>query len=983
MIYNNKESDTIVTIDKQSKLDNWTNRTYNVSLSANAQQETSEIIASGEPADVVLVLDASNSMKFASGLTPCTYKNSEGLDTNKEYYFVTEDTKATVYNAFYNNGRWMYVASDRTGNDKYEKAEVLGINEAYRYGVKQYTYSYKEYDQSHEIHQFYQWDGKSRRIDQVKDSAIKFVEQLASISEESRVGLVWFNSNAGTLLDGQMVQLNAEGVRKVENEILNLDRILSGGTNQKSGMDEALKLVESIKQKAAVQDGEEEKTAVVEKEKDTPSLEDTPSSEDTTTSEDTNASENATVEEDTAASEETVNNAEDVELPENVQKAEDNDVESAENTTDDTENVAAGEQTEQEEVTETSSATEEEKEDKVEDATNDNIKNDVKDEASSENNKKNSNENADQDADKLADVNENADDKIAENALDDDRNTCVVLLTDGCPTVSGVSDMNAENGSATTLRNMDKVTLVTVGIDIDNGYMTEAAELLEETASVGKDGSKLTFNDKSENLDAVFVEIAKVIYSTDEKVTYKYGNVIDYIDPRFEVLDTAGGELGKDDKGVYIKWDNQLLQNWNKVIKIRAIDSYVGGNNIDTNGAGSGVTVEDNFYEFNRPKVNVRINISAGETEDTIFLGQNLNRYFTKDQHNKIFALNEQGRPADGRDYSDVDLSFSLLDEKGNVMNQFDHVGLDAIYKYIQSRSPETETVYQIKVSATPKVADNSEEAKNAAESMKNADGVRYTASMKDAGDAGATSMDVFGKYTVHIIDGTLTISKTFDKEFLRNLPYSEEEKQLIEAEQTAVFTVNRYAEDSSVDDIKNGSVTPIESFKVSITGNNSQTVVNMRAGMYQIVEDEGWSWKYKLNGYAEEIITENNKNNKNNFNKNDFNADDGIFYLGKNRDGVHREETFATAKVDVTNQMKTDKKWFADTTNVLNVFKNDATIQSANSENASVVVSGNNVDAQAETTTEEKLNTESKNKTNASNYSQNGKPGGYHTDGN
>ena len=104
----------------------------------------------------------------------------------------------------------------------------------------------------------------------------------------------------------------------------------------------------------------------------------------------------------------------------------------------------------------------------------------------------------------------------------------------------------------------------------------------------------------------------------------------------------------QDEKGCYVElrcreleellWDNQLLQNWNRVIKIRAIDSYVGGNNIDTNGAGSGVTVEDNFYEFNRPKVNVRINISAGETEDTIFLGQDLNRYFTKDQQNKIFT---------------------------------------------------------------------------------------------------------------------------------------------------------------------------------------------------------------------------------------------------------------------------------------------------------------------------------------------------------
>ena len=33
-------------------------------------------------------------------------------------------------------------------------------------------------------------------------------------------------------------------------------------------------------------------------------------------------------------------------------------------------------------------------------------------------------------------------------------------------------------------------------------------------------------------------------------------------------------------------------------IQYRVIDSYVGGNNIDTNGAGSGVTVEDNFYEI-------------------------------------------------------------------------------------------------------------------------------------------------------------------------------------------------------------------------------------------------------------------------------------------------------------------------------------------------------------------------------------------------
>ena len=126
---------------------------------------------------------------------------------------------------------------------------------------------------------------------------------------------------------------------------------------------------------------------------------------------------------------------------------------------------------------------------------------------------------------------------------------------------------------------------------------------------------------------------------------------------------------------------------------------------------------------------------------------------------------------------------------------------------------------------------------------------------------------------------------------------------------------------------------------------------------------------------YAEKKKEEIDKtgDNKNNFDKNDFSADDGIFYLGKNRDGVHRDETFATAKVDVSNQMKTDKKWFADTTNVLNVFKNDAVIQTADDGNGNMAVSGDNVDAQTETTTEEKLNIDSKNKTNTKNYLKNG----------
>ena len=47
------------------------------------------------------------------------------------------------------------------------------------------------------------------------------------------------------------------------------------------------------------------------------------------------------------------------------------------------------------------------------------------------------------------------------------------------------------------------------------------------------------------------------------------------------------------------------------------------------------------------------------------------------------------------------------------------------------------------------------------------------------------------------------------------------------------------------------------------------------------------------------------------------------------------------------------------------------------------MAVSGNNVDAQTERTTEEKLNIDSENKINTKNYLKNGESGGYHTDRN
>ena len=69
------------------------------------------------------------------------------------------------------------------------------------------------------------------------------------------------------------------------------------------------------------------------------------------------------------------------------------------------------------------------------------------------------------------------------------------------------------------------------------------------------------------------------------------------------------------------------------------------------------------------------------------------------------------------------------------------------------------------------------------------------------------------------------------------------------------------------------------------------------------------------------------NEETKNEFAKNLFDAQDGIFYLGKCRDGI-REETFVSMKLTVKNKQDTNREeyfsWFADSTRVRNLFSEE-----------------------------------------------------------
>ena len=189
-----------------------------------------------------------------------------------------------------------------------------------------------------------------------------------------------------------------------------------------------------------------------------------------------------------------------------------------------------------------------------------------------------------------------------------------------------------------------------------------------------------------------------------------------------------------------------------------------------------------------------------------------------------------------------------------------------------------------------------------AAESMKNADKILYTATMQSGYDKGSDDgVCKVGKYIVHVIDGEITITKHFDAEFLDNIGYTDEEKRAVDARQSVIYTVYRYEEDANDKDILSGKLEPIEEYELVITGDGSRTIAGMRAGKYKVVEETSWSWKYILESVEDSYEK----------------SSDGIVYLGIKDDGVQ----YAHQDVKYTNNLNRAKEWLADTTNLVNKF--------------------------------------------------------------
>ena len=161
-------------VNKTAKVTDWDARKYEITLSASSYAQK-EIPA--DPVDVVLVFDTSGSMKFRSSLQK--YKNCtvSQLSGSGPYYYVTEDSSATVYRIQKNGKKWYYQDDSYSGLG----TEITSNSNVIKKGGN---------------YQFYTTNDDHDRLYYLKQAATTFTTDLAAKSPNSKVSLVTFNAKA-------------------------------------------------------------------------------------------------------------------------------------------------------------------------------------------------------------------------------------------------------------------------------------------------------------------------------------------------------------------------------------------------------------------------------------------------------------------------------------------------------------------------------------------------------------------------------------------------------------------------------------------------------------------------------------------------------------------------------------------------------------------------------------------------------------------
>lgn len=352
------------------------------------------------------------------------------------------------------------------------------------------------------------------------------------------------------------------------------------------------------------------------------------------------------------------------------------------------------------------------------------------------------------------------------------RQKMVVFLTDGVPTTSSsFSPTVAQNAidNATRLEQQGAV-IYSLGIFDSasySGYISDGTvkEIDDYMKGVASSDEKYMTADSVSSLNGLFDSITN---SMPVSVT---ATVTDVIDSRFELTDASRATLEADgatiqnnsDGSTTITWANTEIPGkkdsgnsdiekagWHKEIFIKAKDQYIGGNDVPTNGAGSGIDVDNNHAKFPQPTVNVKVDFNIGKDKTVIFKGDPLSQYFANDIANGITKLVS----TTGSEYTmlgDVKVSTKWYTDAA-----CEH---ETTIEAIQAEKPAADTVYYAKVTVTPQ--------RDGSASSANSVGDKQTTGGYYKVDSAGVART--GTYTVKVVSGAIQIEKQLETEAAKN----------------------------------------------------------------------------------------------------------------------------------------------------------------------------------------------------------------------
>lgn len=437
----------------------------------------------------------------------------------------------------------------------------------------------------------------------------------------------------------------------------------------------------------------------------------------------------------------------------------------------------------------------------------------------------------------------------------------VILFTDGAPTGNRMDDewdsdakTNAET-AANALKEA-RYTVYTIGYGFDDN--SNEAKFLAGDGSTNYPGiaspnCAFTANDATK-LGEIFRDIQNTI---TQDIAITGATVTDIIDSRFDLLKDDGTLYTQDDlnngvkvnggtvslvDGCYkIEWTDQTIPNkkkngeWNKTVKVKAKDSFVGGNNVTTNvSPGSKISTGYGDVELPQPTINVKVNLVVKDKEVWIYKGDTvptndtiLNQLFSESETSylkgTIGAADANGH---------IIKQWFKKDEKGNRIN---------IQEEDMATTPDGDTEYYLEVTYKPNTTSTDDSKKNTTTS----DGMQHFVGDEKAYNP--NNRNLYGTYKIHVIKGQLQIIKNVTEASSEN--------------RTFAFNVK----DKDGNDVSNSPV--IVTVKAGETSGNV-TLADLSRGSYTVTEANTPGYTISAFEVGTETDCENSKSDVSNESK-------------------------------------------------------------------------------------------------------------------